>query len=161
MVLKGVSFSVDRGTVGVLIGPSGAGKTTVVRCVNGLEPFDEGLVAVGTARLRAGLDSDRPAQLKALRRCLGTVFQQFQLFAHLSVLENVIEAPVHVLGKPRDVAVTECSPSSIAWGCQIDSTRCRTNSPAASSKDAPLRGRWPCIPTCSSSTSRPARLIPR
>jgi ABC-type polar amino acid transport system ATPase subunit len=106
-VLKGVGLRVERGTVSVLIGPSGCGKTTVLRCVNGLEPFDDGEVVVGTARLTAGTSNGRQEQLKQLRRCVGTVFQQFQLFPHLTVLENVIEAPIHVLGKPREIAVSE------------------------------------------------------
>jgi ABC-type polar amino acid transport system ATPase subunit len=106
-VLKGVSLRVERGTVGVLIGPSGSGKSTVLRCVNGLETFQEGEVAVGTAHLSAGLGNGRSEQLRQVRRSVGTVFQQFNLFSHLSALENVIEAPIHVLGKPRDVAVNE------------------------------------------------------
>jgi ABC-type polar amino acid transport system ATPase subunit len=106
-VLKGVGLRVERGTVGVLIGPSGCGKSTVLRCVNGLEPFQEGEVVVGTAHLTAGTSNGRREQLRQLRRCVGTVFQQFQLFPHLTVLENVIEAPIHVLGKPREIAVSE------------------------------------------------------
>jgi len=106
-ILKGVDLRVERGTVGVLIGPSGSGKSTVLRCVNGLEPFDAGEVTVGSARLTPGLSYARSVQLKQLRRCVGTVFQQFNLFPHLTVLENVIEAPIHVLDKPRDAAVRE------------------------------------------------------
>ena len=106
-VLKGVDFCVERGTVGVLIGPSGSGKSTVLRCVNGLESFDGGEVAVGGARLTPGISQARSVQLKQVRRFVGTVFQQFNLFPHLSALENVIEAPIHVLGKPRDAAVGE------------------------------------------------------
>jgi ABC-type polar amino acid transport system ATPase subunit len=106
-VLKGVDFRVERGTVGVLIGPSGSGKSTVLRCVNGLEPFDAGEISVGAARLTSGISQARSAQLQQVRRCVGTVFQQFNLFSHLSVIENVIEAPIHVLGKPRDAALSE------------------------------------------------------
>jgi len=106
-VLRGVDLRVERGTVGVLIGPSGSGKSTVLRCVNGLEPFDGGEVSVGGARLTRGISQARSVQLKQVRRCVGTVFQQFNLFPHLSALENVIEAPIHVLGKPRDAAVGE------------------------------------------------------
>jgi ABC-type polar amino acid transport system ATPase subunit len=106
-VLKGVDLRVERGTVGVLIGPSGSGKSTVLRCVNGLEPFQEGEIAVGSALLTPGLSNARSRQLTQLRGCVGTVFQQFNLFPHLSALENVIEAPIHVLDKPREVAISE------------------------------------------------------
>jgi ABC-type polar amino acid transport system ATPase subunit len=108
-VLKGVNLRVERGTVGVLIGPSGSGKSTVLRCVNGLDPFQEGEIAVGAARLTPGLSNARSRQLEQLRGCVGTVFQQFNLFPHLSALENVIEAPIHVLGKSREVAMSEAS----------------------------------------------------
>jgi ABC-type polar amino acid transport system ATPase subunit len=106
-VLKGICLTVERGTVGVLIGPSGSGKSTVVRCVNGLEPFQAGEVEVGGARLGPGNGRERAEQLQAVRRCVGTVFQQFNLFAHLSAFENVIEAPIHVLHKPRSAAIGE------------------------------------------------------
>jgi ABC-type polar amino acid transport system ATPase subunit len=106
-VLKGVDLRVERATVGVLIGSSGSGKSTVLRCVNGLESFQDGDVTVGTAHLTAGVHNGRREQLRQLRRCVGTVFQQFNLFAHLSAIENVIEAPIHVLGKPREVAVND------------------------------------------------------
>ena len=69
----------SRGPVGVLIGPAGSGKSTVLRCVNGLEPFDQGSVAVGPARLSAGNHNGRAEELKLLRRRVGTVFQQFNL----------------------------------------------------------------------------------
>jgi ABC-type polar amino acid transport system ATPase subunit len=106
-VLKGVSLGVERGTVGVLIGPSGCGKSTLVRCANGLEMFEEGEVAVGDARLTAGNGNGREQQLRLLRRSVGTVFQQFNLFAHRTMLENVIEAPIHVLGKPPGEAIRQ------------------------------------------------------
>jgi ABC-type polar amino acid transport system ATPase subunit len=106
-VLKGVGLRVERGTVGVLIGSSGSGKSTVLRCANGLESFQEGEVTVGSARLTGGLHVERPEQLRQLRRCVGTVFQQFNLFAHLSAIENVTEAPIHVLGKSREVALQD------------------------------------------------------
>jgi ABC-type polar amino acid transport system ATPase subunit len=106
-VLKGVSLRVERGTVGVLIGPSGCGKSTLVRCVNGLEMFQEGEVAVGDARLTAGNGNGREQQLRTLRRSVGTVFQQFNLFAHRTMLENVIEAPISVLHKPPEEAIRQ------------------------------------------------------
>jgi polar amino acid transport system ATP-binding protein len=107
-VLRGVSFALDTGSVGVLIGPSGSGKSTVLRCINGLEEFEGGTVAIGELEVSASATHHhRHRQLLALRRRVGMVFQQFNLFPHLSVLGNVIEAPVHVLRKPREVAIAE------------------------------------------------------
>lgn len=106
-VLKGVSLRLERSGVGVLIGPSGSGKSTVLRCINGLEPFDDGDLAVGSVRLSAGAFKERQERLGELRRRVGMVFQQFNLFAHLTALQNVIEAPVHVLRKPRELAIEQ------------------------------------------------------
>ena len=107
-VLRGASLTLESGKVGVLIGPSGSGKSTMLRCINGLEAFDGGEIAVAGGRL-AGNSShgDRQQQLSMIRRHVGMVFQQFNLFPHLTVLGNIIEAPVHVLKMPRDDAVAE------------------------------------------------------
>jgi polar amino acid transport system ATP-binding protein len=105
-ILRGVCLSLDKGQVGVLIGPSGSGKSTILRCVNGLEPFDEGEIDVGERRLAARLSHrERQIELHEIRCRVGMVFQQFHLFPHLSVLGNVIEAPMQVLRQPRDQAV--------------------------------------------------------
>ena len=87
-VLKGVSFSVEEGQVVAIIGRSGSGKSTLLRVLNGLESFDEGLVAIEGKRL-SGLKAD----LIPLRLKVGMVFQQFNLFPHLSAGENVMLAP--------------------------------------------------------------------
>jgi polar amino acid transport system ATP-binding protein len=105
-VLRGVSLTLERGGVGVVMGPSGSGKSTLLRCINGLETFDGGDIRVGGAsvpRERNGRAGER--SLEAVRRRVGMVFQGFHLFPHLSVLGNVVEAPVHVLGLPREEAV--------------------------------------------------------
>jgi ABC-type polar amino acid transport system ATPase subunit len=105
-VLKGVSLRLEPGKVGVLIGPSGSGKSTILRCVNGLESFDGGEIAFASGRLTAALShGDRQRQLLEIRRKVGMVFQQFNLFPHMTVLGNIIEAPLHVLKLPRDRAV--------------------------------------------------------
>jgi polar amino acid transport system ATP-binding protein len=107
-VLRGASLTLESGKVGVLIGPSGSGKSTMLRCVNGLEAFDGGQIEVAGARLSGDASfGDRQQQLRRIRRHVGMVFQQFNLFPHLSVLGNVIEAPIHVLKTPRDNAVAE------------------------------------------------------
>jgi polar amino acid transport system ATP-binding protein len=107
-VLRGASLSLDSGKVGVLIGPSGSGKSTLLRCINGLEAFDGGEIAVAGGRLSGNSPhGDRQKQLSAIRRHVGMVFQQFNLFPHLSVLGNIIEAPIHVLKMSRESAVAE------------------------------------------------------
>ncbi len=104
-ILKGCSLELPTGGVGVLIGPSGSGKSTLLRCINGLETFQRGTIDVGGARLNAeDPPATRRASLAQIRLRVGMVFQQFNLFPHLSSLENVMEAPVHVLGLPRDEA---------------------------------------------------------
>lgn len=105
-VLRGMSFSVARGEVVCLIGPSGSGKSTMLRCMNFLERYDEGRITVageligyegdGAARrLRSRADQARQ------RQRVGMVFQSFNLFPHLTVIENVMEGPVSVLGRDR------------------------------------------------------------
>lgn len=106
-VLRGVSVSVGDGEVCVLLGPSGSGKSTLLRTINGLETFDSGEIVVGGTTLGPEPGPKREAALRAIRRRLGMVFQQFNLFPHLTVLQNVTEAPVHVLGRPRDQAASE------------------------------------------------------
>ncbi|MGE3822213.1 MAG: amino acid ABC transporter ATP-binding protein, partial [Isosphaeraceae bacterium] len=98
-VLKGVHLSVARGEVAAIIGPSGSGKSTFLRCLNGLERFDRGVVSLGGLSIdAAGRAAERAVTMRQVRQRVGMVFQSFNLFAHQSVLQNVIEAPVHVLG---------------------------------------------------------------
>ena len=107
-VLCGVSLQVNRGEVSALIGPSGSGKTTLLRCMNGLEDFDEGDIELAGVVLRPGLAArQRAALLRQVRRRVGMVFQQFNLFPHRTALGNVIEAPLHVLGIEREQAIAE------------------------------------------------------
>jgi ABC-type polar amino acid transport system ATPase subunit len=110
VILDGVSLTVTRGEVCGIIGPSGGGKTTFLRCLNGLEDFQSGEVDVGGVTLMAGLPpGERQSRLTRVRRRVGMVFQQFNLFPHRTALENVIEAPVHVLGMPREKAIDEAT----------------------------------------------------
>lgn len=102
LVLAGVSFDVHRGDVVALMGASGSGKTTILRVMAGLEPFDAGEIDVeGIAVAPQGSPPDR---LRALRQRVGMVFQFHGLFEHLSVLQNVTLALVHVLRVPRGEA---------------------------------------------------------
>ena len=97
-VLDDVSLAGAEGTVTALVGPSGSGKSTLLRCLNGLETFESGSVTIAGHELTAG--PHPPSQLERLRRDVGMVFQQFNLFAHLSAVENVALAPRVVLGLP-------------------------------------------------------------
>jgi ABC-type polar amino acid transport system ATPase subunit len=107
-VLDGVSLSVRRGEVAAVIGPSGGGKSTLLRCINGLETFQEGEIQVDEVRLRPGAARREMGEtLRALRRRVGMVFQQFHLFPHMNVLENVLAGPQFVLGRPRDESEVE------------------------------------------------------
>lgn len=108
-VLSGVSLTVTRGEVCVLLGPSGGGKSTLLRTINGLETFDSGEVHVGEIVLPSVGHAGRDAALTQIRKQVGMVFQQFHLFPHRTVIQNVMEAPVHVLKRPveevREVAI--------------------------------------------------------
>ena len=104
-VLDGVSLTVRRGEVAVLIGPSGGGKSTLLRCLNGLETFQQGDVRIDDIVLTPDAGAARrDGVLPRLRRRVGMVFQQFHLFPHLRVLDNVMSGPLWVLKRPRDEA---------------------------------------------------------
>ena len=101
-VLRGVSFDVGRGEIVGIIGPSGSGKSTLLRCINFLEEYEGGEIRVdgrlvGYREIRDGRRvRDAPGNLDALRAAIGMVFQDFNLFPHMTVLENVIEGPTIV-----------------------------------------------------------------
>ena len=91
-VLKGISLDVMKGEVICIIGPSGSGKSTLLRCVNALVPIDSGSIMVEGQEV-----NDPKLDKLALRRKVGMVFQQYNLFPHKTALENVMMAPMHVL----------------------------------------------------------------
>ncbi len=108
-LFRGINLEINKGEVVVCIGPSGSGKSTFLRCINGLEYFEKGEVLVDSLELHS-INRVRPAKedLEAIRRIrlkVGMVFQQFNLFPHMTVLENIIEAPMRVLNVDREEAV--------------------------------------------------------
>lgn len=109
-VLKGVSLELARGEVVAIIGPSGSGKSTFLRCLNHLETIDRGIITIegevlarSEGEARAQYVSE--AEIRQIGRKMGMVFQSFNLFPHLTVLENIIEAPIIVKGMKRDAIV--------------------------------------------------------
>ena len=110
-VLTNINLDVERGEVVCVIGPSGSGKSTLLSCVNFLEPYDSGEVLidgelVGYRRNGSGkLVPASERQLNKTREHIGIVFQQFNLFPHMTALQNVIEAPIQVSGVPKERAI--------------------------------------------------------
>ena len=105
-VLKGIDLEVSRGEVVVIFGRSGSGKSTLLRCINFLEEPTSGAIEVGGVRLEPGPRTHRQREaIRSVRIKAGMVFQDFNLFPHLTVLQNVVEAPVTVKGQDRAHAV--------------------------------------------------------
>jgi polar amino acid transport system ATP-binding protein len=108
-VLRGIDLAVATGEVVCIIGPSGSGKSTLLRCINHLEIAEKGYIRIDGQLAYRSEDNGvfRPHSnraISAVRAQVGMVFQQFNLFPHLTVMGNVIEAPVHVLRKPKELA---------------------------------------------------------
>ena len=146
-VLKGVSLQVKRQEVVVIIGASGSGKTTFIRCINHLEKIQKGRIFVnghliGYREEGGKLIEDKESNIAKQRQEIGMVFQRFNLFPHMTALENVIEAPIRVRGVPEDEAVTMGTAllSGSAWRHKTDVYP--GSSPAASSSGWRSRGRW-------------------
>ncbi len=164
-VLKGVSLTAREGDVVSMIGASGSGKSTFLRCINFLEMPTRGRIEVTgeEVTLKTGKDGNlHPAdrrQLERIRTRLGMVFQSFNLWQHMTVLQNVIEAPVHVLKVPKAEAVDRGEDSCTRWGFTISATSTRPFFPAASSSAPQSPGHLPWSPRSCSSTSPPRRSI--
>jgi len=105
-VLHGIDLDVASGEVVAIIGPSGSGKTTLLRCINLLETPESGTIQVGNIRIDASAGMNRQkAQIRQLRQQVGFVFQNFNLFPHRTVLENIIEGPTIVKHEPKTEAI--------------------------------------------------------
>lgn len=102
-VLKDISFDVKDGEIAVVVGKSGAGKTTLMRCINGLEEFDSGELVLNGEAIKNNND------MKKVRGKIGMVFQNFNLFPHMTVIENIIESPVNVFGENKEEALKKAN----------------------------------------------------
>ncbi len=104
-VLKGVDLELLKGEILVIVGPSGGGKTTLLRSINYLEKCNAGTITIdGKYLIHDGIYANK-TELKEIRKMIGMVFQGFNLFPHMSVLENIIEAPTRVLGISKEEAI--------------------------------------------------------
>ena len=139
-VCNGINFTVEKGELVCLIGASGSGKSTILRCINLLEPIDDGQILLDGEDIT---DPERDPRL--VRRRVGLVFQSFNLFPHMTALENVLLAPRRVLRKARGgdprggrSPLRPLRSWRTAWGTT------RTSSRAASSSASPSSARSPC-----------------
>lgn len=98
-ILNNIKFELKEGEAGVLLGKSGAGKTTILRCINGLEEFQGGEIIVDNERIKSIND------ITKIRKNIGMVFQNFNLFPHMTVLENIIESPINTLKIDKSKAI--------------------------------------------------------
>lgn len=100
-ILNDITATIEPGETVALIGPSGGGKSTMLRCINGLATFQKGSIEVGSHRLEP---NSLPDEIHEVRKLFGMIFQDFQLFPHFTALENVIEAPIQVRGVSEKAA---------------------------------------------------------
>lgn len=136
-VLKDVSLSVAAGEVVVVCGPSGSGKSTLIRTINRLEPIEQGRITVNGQDVYA-----KGMNINTLRAGIGFVFQSFNLFPHMSVLDNVMFAPLNIHKTARDVAARRRQPCLSAWAWRTSWTPTPAIFRADSSSVWPLHGRW-------------------
>ena len=146
-VLTDCSTQVNKGEVVVVCGPSGSGKSTLIKTVNGLEPIQQGTIEVNGIQL-----NNKKTNMAQLRSKVGMVFQHFELFPHLSILENLTLAQIKVLKRNKDAAREKGSSCWIASACRRTPINSPASFPAASSSAWPSRARsvwtrWRCCLT--------------
>lgn len=109
LVLKGVNLEINKGEIVVVVGPSGGGKTTLLRTITGLEKCDDGTIEIdGYTFCKDGRYCDKKSS-SIIRKNVGLVFQNFNLFPHKSVLENIIEAPTRAIGEKKENAINKAN----------------------------------------------------
>ncbi len=157
-ILNGIGMTVMPGEIVCLVGPSGTGKSTLLRCINGLEGIQSGHIVFDGLKVRA-----HARDVIEVRKRIGMIFQQFNLYPHLTALQNVMLAPVVVHREARQAVEARARALLDRWycACRIASTRIPTNSPAANSSESLSPGRWQPSHTCSCSTSRPRHSTPK
>lgn len=147
-VLHGIDLEVQKGEVVAIIGPSGSGKTTLLRSINLLEQPESGTIRVGDVTIDAGRSlGPQKGLIRQLRQHVGFVFQNFNLFPHRTVLENIIEGPVIVKVKISGSPWRGRANCWRRWGSAEKRIAIRAVSPAGSSSEWLLPARWLCVRT--------------
>ena len=137
-VLKGVSFQLRKGETKVIIGPSGTGKSTLLRCINRLTEPDRGRVWLEGVEV-----TSRKVDINRIRAQIGFVFQDFNLFTHLTALDNVRLGPMRVLGMRKEEATKLAQEELARVGLEGKANAFPPNSQGANSSGYPSPGRWP------------------
>ena len=156
-VLKGIDIDIQPGEVVAIVGPSGCGKSTFLRCLNLLEKPSGGRILYHDV----DLVSAPPKQTNQVLLGMGMVFQQFNLFPHKTVLDNIMLAPVKVQGVGKQEAEQKAMELLKTVGWKTSGTPIPTSSPEASSSVSPSPAPWPCSLRSCSSTSPPPPWTPR
>ena len=154
--LCGVSLDIDEGDVVVICGPSGSGKSTFLRCINGLESIQAGDIVVDGLSV-----ADPKTNMTQLRSEVGMVFQQFNLYPHMSALHNITLAPIKVRGVKKDEAEKRPTTCSARWEFPKRRKAIPPNYPAGSSSAWPSPAPSPCTRRSCSSTRPRARWTPK
>ncbi len=155
-VLKDINITVNKQERVVICGPSGSGKSTLIRTINRLEEHDRGQIIVDGTELTNDLKN-----IEIIRREVGMVFQQFNLFPHLTVRNNIMLAPIWVRKMPKAEAMQIVMDLLVRVGIPEQADKFPGQLSEGSSNGWRSRGRWPCSPRSCSSTSRPPPWIRR